>query len=270
MAVVLEPKAEGFANGWAALRAHWPLYCYEAAELATFMVSACLVAVLMFEVLAGWNAWVQRLGMGAAMGATAVGIILSPWGRASGAHFNPAISLTFYRLGKIGLYDLCFYAMFQFLGGTGGVGLALLLAGRARMADARVNFVVTVPGLGGIAAAFAAELGMAALLVTVVLVTSNMPRLAPWTPYLMGLLITSYVLVLAPVSGFSINPARTVGSAVWAHVWTAWWIYFMAPTVGMLAAAEVYVRAARVRAARPGVRAYWRHRHVVQRDESAC
>ena len=68
---------------------------------------------------------------------------------------------------------------------------------------------------------------MAALLMTVVLYTSNRTRLAPYTTYLMGLLITSYVLFLAPVSGFSINPARTVGSAVWAHVYTALWVYFV-------------------------------------------
>ena len=266
-AVVLKPKAEGFPNAWAALAAHWPLYCYEAAELATFMVAACLVAVLMFEVLAGWNPWVQRLGMGAAMGGTAVAIILSPWGKASGAHFNPAISLTFYRLGKIGLYDLIFYTVFQFLGGAGGVGLSLLLAGRVRMADPRVNYVVTVPGLGGVAGAFAAELGMAALLVAVVLVTSNTPRLAGSTPWLMGMLITCYVLLLAPVSGFSINPARTVGSAVWAQVWTAVWVYFVAPVTGMLGAAEIYVRVTRARPVPTGERPYWRHRHLMQRDE---
>ncbi len=266
IATVLQPKAEGFKSMGQAFAAHWPLYCFEAAELATFMVAACLVAVWMFEGLAGWNPWLQRLGMGAAMGATAVGIILSPWGRASGAHFNPAISLTFYRLGKIGLYDLIGYVLFQFLGGAGGVGLSLLAAGRVRMADPRVNYVVTVPGLGGVAGAFAAEFGMAALLVAVVLVTSNVARLAKATPYLMGMLITGYVVLLAPVSGFSINPARTVGSAVWAHVWTAVWVYFVAPMAGMLGAAEVYVRVTRMQAARAGVRSYWRHRHVVQQD----
>ena len=265
-AAALQPKAEEFASAWDALRAHWPLYCYEAAELATFMIAACLVAVLMFRTLAGWNPWVQRLGMGATMGSTAVGIILSPWGKASGAHFNPAISLTFYRLGKIGLYDLIGYVVFQFLGGAGGVGLSLLMAGRVRLADPRVNYVVTVPGLGGVGGAFAAELGMAALLVAVVLYTSNEARLARWTPYLMGVLITSYVVLLAPVSGFSINPARTVGSAVWAQVWTALWVYFVAPVAGMLGAAEGYVRVTRMGAPKPGVRPYWRHRHVVQRD----
>jgi aquaporin Z len=44
------------------------------------------------------------------------------------------------------------------------------------------------------------------------------------------------------VSGFSINPARTTGSAVFAHVWTAVWVYFSAPVIGMMAAAELYLR----------------------------
>ena len=264
----LKPKAEGFASARDALRAHWPLYCYEAAELAAFMIAACAVAVLMFEVLAGWNPWVQRLGMGAGMGLTAVAIILSPWGKASGAHFNPAISLTFYRLGKIGSLDTIFYVVAHFVGGVGGVGVSLLLLGKVRLADPRVNYVVTVPGLGGVAGAFAAELGMAALLMAVVLVTSNVPRLARWTPALMGLLIACYVLVLAPVSGFSINPARTVGSAVWARVWTAVWVYFVASPAGMLGAAEVYVRVERVRSTPAGARPYWRHRHLVQRNDA--
>ena len=264
----LKPKAEEFDSAADALRAHWPLYCYEAAELAAFMIAACTVAVLMFEVLAGSNPWLQRLGMGAAMGLTAVAIILSPWGKASGAHFNPAISLTFYRLGKIGALDTMYYVVAHFVGAVGGVGVSLLLVGKLRLADPRVNYVVTVPGLGGIWGAFAAELGMAALLMTVVLVTSNLPKLAAWTPPLMGLLITAYVLVLAPISGFSINPARTVGSALWAHVWTALWVYFAAPLAGMLGAAEVYVRATRLQPPPPGARPYWRHRHLVQRNDA--
>jgi len=76
----------------------------------------------------------------------------------------------------------------------------------------------------------------------VVLWTSNRPPLAPWTSYLMGILITFYVFFFAPVSGFSINPARTTGSAVFAGVWTAIWLYFTAPIIGMLLSAEIYLR----------------------------
>jgi aquaporin Z len=230
----------------AALREHWPLYLMEAAELAAFMISACAFTVLLFDPKsagAHLNPWAERGLMGLAMGATAIAIIKSPWGRRSGAHFNPAISLTFFRLGKIGPYDTAFYVLAHFVGGAGGVGIAAWTLGPS-IAIPQVNYAVTVPGLGGPAGAFAAETFMAALLMTVVLATSNDRRLAGWTTWLVGLLIANYIVFLAPVSGFSINPARTFGSAVFARVWTAGWIYFTAPLLGMFGAAEVYARAA--------------------------
>jgi aquaporin Z len=103
---------------------------------------------------------------------------------------------------------------------------------------------------------------MAALLMSTVLVTSNRPRLAPYMTWLVGFLIACYIVLFAPVSGFSINPARTVGSAVFAQVWTAAWIYFAAPLLGMLGAAEVYVRVSEVRE-----RHYFSHRHLEQRED---
>ena len=51
-----------------------------------------------------------------------------------------------------------------------------------------------------------------------------------------------YITVEAPLSGMSMNPARTFGSALPGHVWTAWWVYFTAPLIGMLLAAEFYAR----------------------------
>jgi aquaporin Z len=63
-----------------------------------------------------------------------------------------------------------------------------------------------------------------------------------YTSYMVGVLIALYVLLFAPVSGFSINPARTTGSAVIACVWTAAWVYFTAPLLGMIGAAEIYLR----------------------------
>ena len=125
--------------------------------------------------------------------------------------------------------------------GVFGVGVSALVLGK-RLADPSVNYAVTVPGVYGTAAAFAAELFMAALLMGVVLWTSNRPRLAGYTSYAVGVLIALYILLFAPVSGFSINPARTVGSAVFARVWTAGWVYFTGPLLGMMGAAEVYLR----------------------------
>ncbi|MGB7265590.1 MAG: aquaporin [Terracidiphilus sp.] len=180
------------------------------------------------------------------MGATAILIIRSPMGRRSGAHFNPAITLTYFRLGKINKWDAGFYVLSQFIGGICGVGLSALCL-RGSLAVPAVDYAVTVPAVtvprwGGTAAAFCAEYFMAALLMLVVLWFSNRPPLARYTSYLVGILIMFYVLVFAPVSGFSINPARTTGSAVFANVWTAIWLYFAAPLLGMMTSAEIYIR----------------------------
>lgn len=262
----LSPRPSRFPTGLAALRANYALYLYEAAELAAFMISACVFTVLLFDpgVTPTYTPWLARACMGVAMALTAIAIIKSPWGKRSGAHFNPAISLTFYRLGKIGPWDTVFYVVFQFLGAIGGVGLSALILG-PRLAIPQVDYVVTIPGLGGPAAAFAAETFMAALLMSVVLFTSNRPRLARFTPWCVGLLIANYILFLAPISGFSINPARTVGSAVWASVYTSLWIYFAAPLLGMFGAAEAYVRLSK-----PGEHLYLQHRHLVQHVQSAA
>lgn len=211
------------------------------------MISACVFTALLFGpafpmVPHFSSAAVRRTLMGIAMGVTAILIIRSPIGQRSGAHFNPATTLTYLRLGKISALDSFFYVIFQFAGGVAGVGISALALG-TRIADPAVNYAVTVPGAYGTAAAFYAELFMAALLMGIVLWASNRPALANYTSYSVGVLIALYVLIFAPVSGFSINPARTTGSAVFAEVWTAWWVYFTAPPIGMLAAAEVYLRA---------------------------
>jgi aquaporin Z len=224
----------------------WSLYLYEALELALFMLSACVFTVLLFHpnypaLKLIPNPTLRRLLMGVAMGLTAIGIIHSPMGKRSGAHFNPSITLTYFRLGKIQSQDALFYIVFQFLGGIFGVAVAALLLGR-QLADPFVDYAITVPGIYGTTAAFFAELFMAALLMGVVLWTSNRPRIAPYTSYCVGILITFYILLFAPVSGFSINPARTVGSAVFAQVFTALWLYFLAPILGMMLSAELYLR----------------------------
>jgi aquaporin Z len=207
------------------------------------MLSACIVSVLLYAPgmpLASVDPTLRGLTMGAAMGLTAVLIIHSPMGKASGAHFNPAITLTYLRLRRIALWDAIFYIFGQFAGGIAGVGIAVLLLGK-KLANPPVQYAITVPGHYGTTAAFAAEFFMATLLMTVVLYTSNRPKLARLTSYFVGVLITFYILLFAPISGFSINPARTVASACFAHVWTSAWIYFVAPIAGMLTAAQVYV-----------------------------
>lgn len=236
-----------------ALRDHWPEYLMEAAGLGLFMLSACVATVLVEHPASSVRAAIphallRRALIGASMGITAMALIYSPWGRRSGAHFNPSVTLTFLRLGKVGRWDALFYVLAQFAGGLAGVLLAAMLLGE-RLANAAVNYAVTRPGPLGAAAAFLAELGISLGLMIVVLVASNTTRLAPFTGVFAGALVAAYITVEAPLSGMSMNPARTLSSAVPADAWTALWVYFTAPLAGMLAAAELYHRAGRRRVA---------------------
>jgi aquaporin Z len=229
-----------------ALKEHWPEYLIEAAGLGFFMLSACTFAVLIFHpasFVPGLieNAHARRVLMGGAMGLTAISIIYSPWGKRSGAHINPATTLMFFRLGKIKGRDAFFYAAAQFVGGIAGVLAASALLG-ALVADPSVNYVATKPGRFGVGAAFVAEAFISFLLMMVVLTVSNTRRLSRFTGLFVGALVAVYISVEDPISGMSMNPARTFSSAFAAQVWNSLWVYFTAPPLGMLLAAELYTR----------------------------
>lgn len=227
-----------------ALKNHWQEYLMEAWGLGVFMVSACVFGVILFyphSPLAELNFTLRNILMGIAMGATAIGIFLSPWGKRSGAHINPSVTLTFLRLGKIKAWDALFYILAQFAGGILGVLISWLVLGKL-LADSAVNFVVTVPGKDGASVAFLAEIVISFFMMTMVLVTGNSLKLSRFTPFFAGFLVAFYITFENPLSGMSMNPARSFGSAVMANVWTDWWIYFVAPPIAMLLAAEIYVR----------------------------
>jgi len=185
---------------------------------------------------------VRRMLMGLAMGATIMGIVLSPWGKQSGAHFNPAVTLTFYRLKKVALWDAVFYCAAQLLGAVAGVALASLVLEGAPAHNA-VRYAATLPGVYGDTIAFVAELAISFILMGAILFTSNHEALAPYTHYFAAILAAMYIAFESPLSGMSTNPARTFGPALCANYWHALWIYFIGPPLGMLAAAEVFVLA---------------------------
>ncbi len=235
----------------AARELHWTEYGMEAAELGAFMLSAALVTALLEHPAspvhqAFPDVLLRRVLIGLAMGGTAVAITWSPFGQQSGAHFNPAVTLTFFRLGKIEMRDAIGYVLAQFAGGIAGIGLSAAILGRA-IAHPAVAYAATTPGAWGVGVAFAAELTISFGLMLVVLAASNSARLARFTPLCAGALVALYIALEAPLSGMSMNPARTLGSAVPGRVFTALWVYFTAPVLGMLLAAEAYTRLGRSR-----------------------
>jgi aquaporin Z len=229
-----------------ALASHWPEYLLEALGLGLFMISACAFTVLLEHPASPArqaldDGLLRRLLIGIAMGLTAIALIYSPIGKRSGAHMNPAVTFTFWRLGKVRAWDAVFYALFQFLGGLVGVLLAAWLLGQMLVADTAVNYAVTVPGQSGRWVAFAAELAISCGLMLMVLFVSNRPALNRYTGLFAGALVAIYITFEAPLSGMSMNPARSLASALPAQVWSELWIYFLAPPLGMLLAAEIYL-----------------------------
>src|SRR5438034_8237982 len=174
---------------------HWPEYASEAICLGLFMVSAAGMTTLLrhpLSPLSGWNAspLVQRIPMGIAMGLTLAAIVYSPLGKRSGAHMNPALTLTFLRLGKISARDAAAYVLAQFAGAAIGILAATwLFAGLP--ADPSVNFVATVPGPQGAAVAFFAEAAISFGMMLLVLTVSNASRLMRWKGGCAGVLVAT-------------------------------------------------------------------------------
>jgi aquaporin Z len=111
---------------------HWPEYLMEAGELVLYMFATCAFATLLQHPASPVrhlivNGFYRRAVIGLGMGATVVAIVMSPWGKQPGAHFNPGVTLTFYRLGKMDFADAALYIAAQFLGGIGGVVIATQL-----------------------------------------------------------------------------------------------------------------------------------------------
>ncbi|HYW40013.1 MAG TPA: aquaporin [Terriglobales bacterium] len=132
------------------LRVHWPEYLMEAGEAGIYLFSACSTATLLWHPASPIQRYlpsdaVRRLLMGVAMGATVVAIALTPWRKQSGAHFNPALTFTFYRLRKVALWDAVSYCIAQLLGAVGGVALASLVLHGAP-AHKAIHYAATIHG----------------------------------------------------------------------------------------------------------------------------
>jgi aquaporin Z len=218
----------------------------ESAELGILMFCICLFGTLIYSGASPLEPFalsrtVKGFLMGIAIAISTFVIIRSPFGRRSGAHINPAISLAYFYLGHMHRWDTLYYVGSQFTGAFAGVFVAHQLFGK-RLSGPPVCFVITIPGEHGNLIAFLAEFVLSGLLMGVVLFTTNRRRLARFSPLVVAIVTVFYYGLCSSLSGFSVNPARSFSSAIFAWIWQGIWVYFAAPVLGMLAAAALYVR----------------------------
>jgi len=225
---------------------HWKEYMMEAAEISVLMLSTCIWGTLVYSDESpfksfGVSAGSKPIVMGIAIAVTTFMIIRSPYGRRSGAHMNPAVTLAFLWLGRVHRWDAAWYIVSHFIGATAGVLAARQVLG-LRLSAPSVQYMVTVPGEHGNAITFLGEFLLAGVLMATVLYSSNHRRLTHLTPTLVAVLTILFFVLSPSKSGFSINPARTFSSSLFAGNWQGAWIYFVAPCLGMLSAAAIYVK----------------------------
>lgn len=226
----------------------------EAALVALFMVFLSLMSVLLEypgSALHRALPWplLRRALMGMAAGTSLACVIYSPWGQRTGAHINPAVTLAMALIRRIRLRTTLLYITAQLFGAVAGMCVAELWLGTF-LAHPQVDHIATTPGDAGLPVAFMGELSFSFVLMTLILVLTSRPRWAPYTGLAVAMTVAVFTAVAAPLSGMSMNPARTLGSALFGQDWHSLWIYFVAPPAGMLISALLFVRLRRLRRVR--------------------
>jgi len=179
------------------------------------------------------SAVLRRLITGTVFAGGGAVVVYSVLGRISGGHLNPAVTLAFLRLGKIKSHLAVGYVFAQVAGAFAGALAVRLMWGALA---GSVDDGATVPGPQGPLVALIAEALMTFALVSLVLQFMRSPSLAPYTPLAVSVLVAALVTLEAPISGTSLNPARTLGPALVAGVFTDIWVYVVGPLAGALAA----------------------------------
>ena len=225
--------------GFVFMRDHLPEYLSEFFGTAIMMVLGIGAIMLMwgdgspmraFEMPVG----LRRLLTGILFAGAGTLVALSPLGQRSGGHLNPAVTWAFWRKRRVKLVDAVLYSVAQCLGALAGVGVFMLIGGSVAKS---LKLGLTVPGEGySPGLAFVAEAVTTFLLMFLILYCVGNSRIAGRTPYFVGVFVTLLVFLEAPISGTSLNPARSFAPAFWTQSFQFQWIYWIAPTLGALAA----------------------------------
>ncbi|HEY7850984.1 MAG TPA: aquaporin [Ktedonobacterales bacterium] len=156
-------------------------------------------------------------------------------GDVSGAHFNPAVTLAFAIRADFAWKRVPWYMASQFVGAIGGAALLRLLFGNV----GQLGATLPNPNTGSVAA-LVMEIVLTCLLVTVILGTAHDTRLVGHNAALaVGGTIALCGLFASPVSGASMNPARSFGPALVSGNLSSYWIYLVGPLLGALLATAI-------------------------------
>ncbi|MFC1436847.1 aquaporin [Streptacidiphilus sp. N1-10] len=193
-----------------------------------------------------WNTPQRRLlAVAPIAGYTVTAFMLSPWGRATGGHLNPAISLAMWRYGRTPGRDVLPFITAQLLGSVVGTAAARLAWGPA-IAGRATDYAAVAPAPGWSWAAVAAvEAGTMFVIVAVAGIGISSRRLGRYTPWAVGTLITAQIIAFGTHSGGVANPAREFGPALLSGRTALLPVYLLAPVIGSLAAATAVRRAQR-------------------------
>jgi aquaporin Z len=219
----------------------WALFAAELVGTAVLIAVGLSIVIVMFGAGSPLpqlipSETLRRVITGLLFGSVGGLIAVSPVGRVSGAHINPAVTFGFWLMGKLDLRVGLGYVAAQLIGAT--IGAVPLLAwgeiGRS------VAFGATVPGTGySTVAALAGEAATTFGLVVALCFFLGIRELRRFTPAMIPILYGIMVPLEAAISGTSTNPARTLGPAIVSGQWDGWWIYWAGPLLGTLVATIV-------------------------------
>ena len=154
-------------------------------------------------------------------------------GHLSGAHLNPAVTLAFWSVRQLPGREVAPYLGAQCVGAVLAAGVLRYLLGP--LADAGA----TLPHIG-VARSFIVELLLSFALMLVIMAAATDGRVAEGFAGVAVGLTVGFCALLGPLTGASMNPARSLGPAAVSGLWEAHWLYWVAPISGMLLAARVY------------------------------
>jgi aquaporin Z len=216
---------------------------YVAETLGTFIL---VVGGVGSAVLAGGK--IGYTGVSLAFGLSLLAMVYTI-GPISGCHINPAVTVGALLTKKIGGRDAALYVAFQIVGAIAGAAIVLLIANGSLMGYSAPASGLGANGYGehspggySLLAAFVTEIVLTMILVLTVLGSTDDKAPAGFAGIAIGLSLTLIHLVGIPITNTSVNPARSIGPAIFVGGWALkqLWLFIIAPVFGAVVAAIVY------------------------------